>query len=75
MTIHLNPDQVLYAQGGRGRLHRVTTIFSDVDAANNYMASAPGEAVIAVFDNFIFLARTDDNGFPLLDSNPLPRLP
>jgi hypothetical protein len=65
MKIHLNPDQVLYVQGGLGRLHRVTAIFSKIDAANTYMASAPGEAVIAVFDNFIFLARTDDNGFPL----------
>ena len=49
--------------------------FSKVDAANAYMATAPGEAVIAVFDPPIFLARIDDKGFPLLDSNPLPRLP
>jgi hypothetical protein len=69
MTIHLNPDQVLYAQGGLGRLHRVTTIFSDVDAANTHMASAPGEAVIAVFGPVIFLARMDDRGFSQ------PRLP
>jgi hypothetical protein len=73
--MHLNPDQVLYVQGGLGRLHRVTAVFTDVDAANTYLAAAPGEAVIAVFDKFIFLARTDDDGFPLLDSNPLPRLP
>jgi hypothetical protein len=73
--MHLNPDQVLYVHGGLSRLHRVTAVFNDVDAANAYMATAPGEAVIAVFDNFIFLARTDDDGFPLLDSNPLPRLP
>jgi hypothetical protein len=66
MNIHLNPDQVLYVQGGLGRLHRVAAIFSKVDAANTYMATAPGEAVIAVFDPAIFLARTDDNGFPLL---------
>jgi hypothetical protein len=39
------------------------------------MASAPGEAVIAVFDPAIFVARIDDHGFPLLDSKPLPRLP
>jgi hypothetical protein len=73
--MQLTSDQVLYVRGGFGRLHRVTAVFNDVDAANTYMATAPGEAVIAVFDNFIFLARTDDDGFPLLDSNPLPRLP
>ena len=69
MKIHLNSDQVLYIQGGLGRLHRVTATFSKVDAANAYMATAPGEAVIAVFGAAIFLARTDDDGFPL------PRLP
>jgi hypothetical protein len=73
--MQLKPDQVLYVQGGRGRLHRVTAVFNDVDAANTYMATAPGEAVIAVFGPVIFVARTDDAGFPLLDSNPLPRLP
>ena len=73
--MHLNPDQVLYVQGGLGCLHRVTAVFNDVNAANAYMATAPGEAVIAVFGPAIFLARTDDDGFPLLDSNPLPRLP
>jgi hypothetical protein len=39
------------------------------------MASASGEAVIAVFGPVIFIARIDDHGFPLLDSKPLPRLP
>jgi hypothetical protein len=39
------------------------------------MATAPGEAVIAVFDPAIFLADTSDHGFPLMDSKPLPRLP
>jgi len=73
--MQLKPDQALYVQGGLRRLHRITVVFNDVDLANAYMATAPGEAVIAVFDNFIFLARTDDDGFPLLDSKPLPRLP
>jgi hypothetical protein len=75
MNIQFKPDQVLYVRGGLGRLHRVTAVFNDVDAANTYLAAAPGEAVIAVFDPPIFLARIDDKGFPLLDSNPLPRLP
>jgi hypothetical protein len=69
MNIHFKPDQVLYVCGGLGRLHRVTAVFSDVDAANTYMAAAPGEAVVAVFGPAIVLARIDDNGFPL------PRLP
>ena len=67
--MHLNPDQVLYVQGGLGRLHRVIAAFSDADAANTYMASAPGEAVIAIFGPVIFLARMDDRGFSQ------PRLP
>ena len=75
MNIHFKHDQVLYVQGGLGRLHRVTAVFNDVDAANAYMATAPGEAVIAVFDPAIFLADTSDHGFPLMDSKPLPRLP
>lgn len=73
--MHLNSDQVLYVRGGLGRLHCVTAVFNDVDAANTYMASASGEAVIAVFGPVIFIARIDDHGFPLLDSKPLPRLP
>jgi hypothetical protein len=60
--MHLNPDQVLYVQGGLGRLHHVTAVFTDVEAANAYMALTPGEAVIAVFGPAIFIAAVDDLG-------------
>jgi len=61
----LKPNEVLLIQGGLGRFDRVTAVFTDPDTANAYMASATGEAVIAVFDNIIFLASTSDFGLPL----------
>jgi hypothetical protein len=62
MNIHFKHDQVLYVVGDLGRLHRVTAVFNEVDAANTYMATAPGEAVIAVFGPAIFIAAVDDLG-------------
>ena len=57
--MRLKPNEVLLVEGGLGRFHRVTAIFFGLDAvnhANAYMASAPGEAVIAVFDDIVVLA-------------------
>jgi len=58
----LKPDEVLYVQGGLGRLHLVTNVFSDVGAANAYLAVAHGEAVIATEGGMILIARIDDLG-------------
>ena len=61
----LKPNEVLLVEGGLGHFHRVTALFIGLDAvnqANAYMATAPGEAVIAVFDDIIFLASTSDLG-------------
>jgi hypothetical protein len=61
----LKPNEILLIKGGLGRFHRVTAIFIGLDAvnqANAYLAAAPGEAVIAVFDDIIFLASTSDLG-------------
>ena len=35
------------------------------DLANAYLATAPGEAVIAVFADIIFIAAVDDLGISL----------
>jgi hypothetical protein len=61
----LKADEDLLVQGGLGHYHQVTALFVDRDAANAHMASAPGEAVIAVFDNVILIAAVDDLGIPL----------
>jgi hypothetical protein len=63
--MHFDADQVLYVRGGLGRLHRVTALFSDPDAANAYLASTPFESVIAVFDDFIFIATSADLSLPI----------
>jgi len=61
----LKPNEVMLVQGGLGHYHKVTAVFTDTDAANAYLATAPGEAVIAVFDSVIFIAAVDDLGIPL----------
>jgi hypothetical protein len=61
----LKPNEVLLVEGGLGRYHYVTAIFNDAAGANAYMATAPGEAVIAVFDDIILIAAVDDLGIPL----------
>ena len=63
--MHLNADQVLYVRGGLGRLHRVTALYADPASANVYLASTPTESVIAVFDDFIFIAASTDLGLPI----------
>ncbi len=63
--MQLKPNELLLVQGGLGRYHRVTAIFTGPDAenqANTHLASTPSEAVIAVFDDFIFIAACDDHG-------------
>jgi hypothetical protein len=62
--MRLKQDTILLIQGGLGRFHKATAVFSDVDDANAYLASAPGEAVIAVFDGMILIAACDDLGIP-----------
>jgi len=62
----LNPRQVLFAQGGLGRLHRVTAVFTDTASANARLASTPGEAVLVIFDSFVFVAAVSDLGVPIL---------
>ncbi len=61
----LNLNEVLLVQGGLGRYHKVTALFVTRDAANTYLASNPGEAVIAVFDDIILIAAVNDLGIPL----------
>jgi hypothetical protein len=60
--MQLKPDEVLLIQGGLGRYHRVTAVFTDPDSANAYLAATPTESVIAVFSHMIFLANTTDLG-------------
>ena len=61
----LKPNEVLLVEGGLGRYHKVTALFIARDAANTYLASNPGEAVIAVFAGIVFIAASDDLGIPL----------
>ncbi len=66
--MQLKPDEVLFVKGGLGRFHRVSAIFTGPNAepqANVYLAAAPGEGVIAVFDGVIFTAACDDLGLPI----------
>ena len=65
----LKPNEVLLVKGGLGRFHRVTAFFIGPDAvnqANAYLATDPGEAIIAVFAGVIFIAVVDDLGIPIL---------
>ena len=71
----LQPSEVLFVRGGLGRFHRVTALFHDLDVANAFIATAPGEAVIAVFNDIIFLASTTDLGLPFPGANPGSRTP
>ncbi len=68
----LTTDQVLYLQGGLGRLHRITAIFLDPSDTNAYLSSSPTESVLAVIDPFIFLAASADLGFLLPTPAPMP---
>jgi len=61
----LNPNQILFVQGGLGRLHRITAIFIDPSATNVYLSATPAESVIAVFDSLILIAAVSDLGIPL----------
>lgn len=69
----LQSHEALLVQGGLGRFHRITAIFTDTNAANAYLAAAPEEAVIAASAALILIARIDDLGI-LLPSPPLPKL-
>jgi hypothetical protein len=60
--MQFNADQVLYVRGGLGRLHRITALFSDIEAANTYLTSTSTESIIATFDGFIFIATSTDLG-------------
>ena len=68
----LSTDQILYLQGGLGRLHRVTAIFSDPSSANAYLATSPEESVLAVLEPFIFLAASADLGLSIPQPAPMP---
>jgi hypothetical protein len=57
----LKDDQRLYIRS-LGKVLRVTAVFTNVDAANVYMAATPGESCIAVYGDLILLARTNDEG-------------
>ena len=64
----LKPDEVLLVQDGLGNYHCATAIFYGADAvnqANAYVATAPGEAVIAVFADTILIAAVDHLGISL----------
>jgi hypothetical protein len=63
--MRLKQNEILLFKGGQGRFHKATAVFSDVDAANAYLASSPGEAVIAVVAGIILIAAIDDLGIPL----------
>lgn len=65
--MRLKPNEVLLVRGGLGRYHRTTAVFTNTESANAYMANAPGEAVIAVFDAIIFIAACEDLGLPFLE--------
>jgi hypothetical protein len=61
----LKPNNILLVQGGLGRYHRATAIFSGPDAvnqANTYLSTAPGEGVLAAFAGIVFIADNDDLG-------------
>lgn len=59
--MRLKDHQMLYVRS-MGKAFRVTAIFTDDDAANDFMAKNPGHAVMAVFGDVIFLAETNDLG-------------
>jgi hypothetical protein len=64
----LMSSKVLYVQGGLGRIHKVTAIFTGTDAvsqANAYLADSPQEGVITVFADIVFIAACDDLGLLL----------
>jgi hypothetical protein len=70
--MQFSSNQRLYLQGGLGRFHRITAIFSDPFSANAYLSSSPSESVLAVLDPFIFLAESSDLGLPYPLPAPLP---
>ena len=53
----LKPNEVLLVEGGLGRCHYVTAVFTDTEAANAYLAVEHGEAVIAIFGGMILIAH------------------
>lgn len=57
----LNSEQRLYVRSMRKALS-VTAIFTDDAAANAFMEKNRDDAVVAVFGNFIFLAKVWDKG-------------
>ena len=66
--MQLKPNEVLLVQGGLGRYHHVTAIFTGPDAvaqANVYLDSTPGEGVLAVFAGIVFIANNDDLGLSI----------
>ena len=66
----LKPSEVLLVEGGLGRCHYVSAVFTDTDAANAYLAVEHGEAVIATFGGMILIARIDDLGIELPPHSP-----
>jgi len=61
----LQPNEVLFVRGGLGRFHRATAIFIGLEAvnqANTYLATSPGEGVLAAFAGIVFIADNDDLG-------------
>lgn len=68
----LSTDQVLYVQGGLGRLHKVTAIFIDASNANAYLSLAPTQSVLTVIDPLIFIAESSDLGLPFPLHVPMP---
>ena len=48
-----------------GKVLRVTAIFTNDDDANDYMSKHKDEGVIAVVENFVFIANVYDNGIKI----------